>query len=198
MKLAFFSFFTLIYFSGISQEIEFDSTYTEIAYFENDRPLRLIDWGVKDNRPYLCGRYIEFDSCGTVLVFGQYRIENDSVTCKDCYIYHELDSTYLQTKKVICRELRHGIWQFYHSNGNIKKEGYYSNKVHTEWGTTLIIRKKNSNTSGLDIYGPYSNGFHYNYLEHGCWPQYNELGEIQEQIWYFDGSIIERKYAPRD
>ncbi|ASS50397.1 MAG: hypothetical protein A3D31_12585 [Candidatus Fluviicola riflensis] len=125
------------------------------------------------------GKYKEFDSTGILMIEGNYSIV-DSVQCKDCYdefqgIWQKYEYADLRTKPV-------GMWKYFYSDGQIKMEGAYSEKVHAYRGDPNLFNE-------TDI-GPINVWIHYDLLKNGQWIYYNESGKKIKMEEYIDGALI--------
>ncbi len=176
MKLFAIVFFLSINLSAFSKHIIPDSIFTDTAYFRNGRPHYIIDYCLIDNGYVNCGKYEYYDTSGTVLIKGQYKISEDSLECVDCYFVNQFDSSYTQYFNSACQEIRTGVWYFYHPNGTIKEQGSYSEKVHEEWSIPMVR-------------GPV--GYSCEHLKHGPWYYYDSEGNLTSKVWYFEGRVIQ-------
>ena len=125
------------------------------------------------------GKYKEFDTTGTLITEGHYKIV-DSVRCKDCY-----DEFHGKWKKYDYTDLRNvpvGMWKYFYSNGQIKMEGAYSEKVHAFRGDPNLFIETNK--------GPVNVWIDYDLLKNGQWVYYNENGKKMKMEEYIDGELI--------
>lgn len=125
------------------------------------------------------GKYKEFDNTGVLIIEGNYKIV-DSVQCKDCYdgfrgIWQKYEYADLKNVPV-------GVWKYFYSNGQIKMEGAYSEKVHAYCGDPNLFNK-------TDI-GPVNVWIRHELLKNGQWFYYNESGQKIKMEEYIDGSLI--------
>jgi antitoxin component YwqK of YwqJK toxin-antitoxin module len=125
------------------------------------------------------GKFKEYDTTGIMIAEGNYKIV-DSVGCKDCY--DGFSGKWSKYEYADIRNVPIGEWKYYHSNGQIKMKGTYSELVHAYCGDPNLFGK-------TDI-GPINVWIHYDLLKNGQWVYFDENGIKNKMEEYIDGTLI--------
>ena len=148
----------------------------DTSYHNNGIISSLFEWDAE--KACMCGYYAKFDSLGNPLLEGKFEAV-DSIKCLSCFDNFYDPPTPNEYSRT--RELKVGVWKYYHSNGQIKEIGVYSKSVHEYQGTThpFVLEDRPYNTySSVD------------YLKNGIWEYYDEFGNNYLSVKYVDGQII--------
>mgnify|MGYP001550135978 CR=1 FL=1 len=170
-----------------------DSTSIDSLFHTNGQLHILMDIGHFHGAQVNHGRYLEFNEEGQLIVKGQYHYAPDSVRCIDCYAIHYFDQEFIEESKIKVSEIPVGVWEYYHDNGQLHEIGQYSENVRSITSRALL-----SGNTEFKAEGPVVVGTSIEYLKHGKWTVFDEHGYLIEQVWYYEGRIVEQRYAPNE
>jgi antitoxin component YwqK of YwqJK toxin-antitoxin module len=154
----------------------------DTSYHNNGKISMLVEFDTVMNS--FCGLYQEFNEQGIMTMDGCYRLV-DSIACKDCYTCAEYENMEKQNF-INCKELRVGVWKYYHPLGQLKSIGSYGEIIRFYIGTSYPKTVYKNGMWG----GPVNSYIHFEYLKNGTWENYDEQGNNISSEKFLNGDLV--------